>query len=469
MRDAPLAVPPEMVVAAEAAAGAVGTCPCERLTSGASHDANHMARLCPIGLLFIPCRDGRSHCPEEWADVGHLATGTRVLLELLLASGPRPDLKPAILHSSRGAPMTESSEAKAVVVTPAALQEYARAIFVGAGAPDAVARRVAGSLVLANRSGHDSHGAIRIPQYIRDVQTGQLDPRAEPAIAREGLAWALVDGRWTFGHETARFAMAEAIRRARATGVALVSTVRTNHIGRLGEWAEQAAAARAVGIVGVAFSHAAALLVAPHQGAGRALSTNPMAIGLPRGDEPPLVLDFATSIVPEGKVRVAKEKGAVLPAGTLLDREGRATTDPQALYEGGVLLPFALHKGYALSFMIDALSIALSGADEPAARGGAGFESGAFFLAIEPTVFGSFERWTEALERLSSPGPGRSRRPGVHGGAPARRAGGPRARRPGRQPIDCAGYVGDDRRGRPGRGGPVATRPLAIVVPPRCT
>ena len=127
-----------------------------------------------------------------------------------------------------------------------------------------------------------------------------------------------------------------------------------------------------------------------------------MAIGLPRGDEPPLVLDFATSIVPEGKVRVAKEKGAVLSAGTLLDRDGHATTDPQALYEGGVLLPFALHKGYALSFMIDALSIALSGADEPETRGGAGFESGAIFLAIEPTIFGSFERWTEALERLST-------------------------------------------------------------------
>jgi LDH2 family malate/lactate/ureidoglycolate dehydrogenase len=298
--------------------------------------------------------------------------------------------------------MRESSEIKGVVLTPAALQDYARAIFVGAGAPDPVARRVAGSLVLSNRSGHDSHGAIRIPQYIRDVQAGQLDPRAEPTIAREGPAWALVDGRWTFGHETARFAMAEAARRARTTGVALVSTIRTNHIGRLGEWAEQAAAARVVGIVGVAFSHAAALLVAPHQGAGRALSTNPMAIGLPRGDVPPLVLDFATSIVPEGKVRVAKEKGAALPAGTLLDRDGRATTDPQALYEGGVLLPFALHKGYALSFMIDALSIALSGADEPEVRGEAGFESGAFFLAIEPTVFGSFERWAEALDRLST-------------------------------------------------------------------
>ena len=83
MRDAPLTVPPDMVAAAEAAAGAVGT-PWQRVTSGASHDANHVARLCPIGLLFIPCRDGRSHCPEEWAEVEHLATGTRVLLELIL-------------------------------------------------------------------------------------------------------------------------------------------------------------------------------------------------------------------------------------------------------------------------------------------------------------------------------------------------------------------------------------------------
>jgi N-carbamoyl-L-amino-acid hydrolase len=83
MRDLPLTVPPEMVALAEAAARAVDI-PHRRLTSGASHDANHMAALCPIGLVFIPCRDGRSHCPEEWADVEHLATGARVLLELLL-------------------------------------------------------------------------------------------------------------------------------------------------------------------------------------------------------------------------------------------------------------------------------------------------------------------------------------------------------------------------------------------------
>jgi N-carbamoyl-L-amino-acid hydrolase len=83
MRDAPLTVAPAMVAVAEEAAAAVGV-PWRRLTSGASHDANHMARLCPVGLLFIPCRDGRSHCPEEWAEADHVATGARVLLEILL-------------------------------------------------------------------------------------------------------------------------------------------------------------------------------------------------------------------------------------------------------------------------------------------------------------------------------------------------------------------------------------------------
>ncbi|PYM61849.1 MAG: dehydrogenase [Candidatus Rokuibacteriota bacterium] len=288
-----------------------------------------------------------------------------------------------------------------LVFSPAALRDYTQAIFVAAGVSAAVASRLAASLVLSNQSGHDSHGIIRIPQYIRDIERGQLDPRTEPIVRRSGPAWALVDGQWALGHETARFAMGEAVERARTTGVAFVSTMRTNHIGRLGEWAEQAAHARMIGMCGGAFTHPAALLVAPHQGAGRALSTNPMAIGLPRASSPPLVLDFATSITPEGKVRVAKEKGAALPPGSLLDRDGQPATDPNTLYAGGMLLPFALHKGYALSFMVDALSVALSGADEPDARGPGGFESGAFFLAIDPATFGSFGRWSAALDRLA--------------------------------------------------------------------
>jgi N-carbamoyl-L-amino-acid hydrolase len=103
MRDLPLTVPPEMVALAEASARAVDI-PHRRLTSGASHDANHMAALCPIGLVFIPCRDGRSHCPEEWADVEHPGDGRPGAARASPASGPRPRLNQATLTFSRRAP-----------------------------------------------------------------------------------------------------------------------------------------------------------------------------------------------------------------------------------------------------------------------------------------------------------------------------------------------------------------------------
>ena len=288
-----------------------------------------------------------------------------------------------------------------IEIEPARLTDYTHSIFAAAGAAEAVARRMAASLVDANLSGHDSHGVIRIMQYLSDIREGRLDPRAEPTVLRAGRAWALVDGTWAFGHEAARFAMAQAIERARAHGVGLVTAVRCNHIGRIGEWVEQAAAARMIGMCCVAIGDPSGRLVAPFGGAGRALSTNPIAIGAPRADGPPLVLDFATSISPEGKVRVARDKGVELPPGRLIDKDGNPSTDPGALYEGGALLPVGEHKGYALSVMIEVLSMALSGADEPEMHGPNGQNSGSFFLAIDPTTFRSFEGYAASLERLA--------------------------------------------------------------------
>ena len=293
------------------------------------------------------------------------------------------------------------SSPEGIVVEPARLAEYTRAIFAAAGAPDAIAQRMAASLVEANLSGHASHGVIRIMQYLGDIREGRLDPRAEPTVLREGPAWALVDGKWAFGHEAARFAMARAVERARAAGVGLVTAVRCNHIGRIGEWVEQAAAARMIGMCCVAIGGPTASLVAPFGGAGRALSTNPIAIGAPRAGGPPLVLDFATSVSPEGKVRVARDKGVQLPPGRLIDKDGNPSTDPNALYQGGALLPVGEHKGYALSAMTAVLSMALSGADEPEMHGPGGESSGSFFLAIDPTVFRSFEGYAASLERLA--------------------------------------------------------------------
>ena len=288
-----------------------------------------------------------------------------------------------------------------IEIEPTRLADYTRAIFAAAGAPDEVAERMARSLVDSNLAGHDSHGVIRISQYIREIREGQLDPKARPEVLRRGPAWALVDGKWGFGHEAARFAMAQAIEIAREAGVAAVSAVRCNHIGRLGEWGEQAAAARMIGFGCVSMGNPGNFWVTPWGGAGRALSTDPITIGAPRADAPSLLLDFATSSSPEGKVRVARDKGAALPPGVAVDKDGNPTTDPNDVYAGGALLPAAAHKGYALGFMVEVLSMAVTGAFEPENVSGTGASSGSFFMAIDPAVFGSFETYARGVERIS--------------------------------------------------------------------
>ena len=286
-----------------------------------------------------------------------------------------------------------------ITIQPAALADFAGAILAAAGAPGDIAGRMAQSLVGANLAGHDSHGVIRIPQYLAEIERGQVDPAARPEVVREGPAWALVDGKWAFGQETARFAMEQAIQRAGPMGVGFASAVHCNHIGRVGQWVEQAAAAEMVGAAGVAITGGTATRVAPFGGAAGVLSTNPLAIAAPRTEGPPLLLDFATSSVAEGKVRVAREKGVPLPEGCILDKNGHPTSDPNALYDGGVLLPFGGHKGYALAMMIEVLGIAVGGAD--AAKGDhPGSCHGAFCLAINPAVFRSIDGFQASVESL---------------------------------------------------------------------
>jgi uncharacterized oxidoreductase len=290
----------------------------------------------------------------------------------------------------------------AVSIEPSRLEQYTAAIFEAAGATAAVASRLAHSLVDSNQAGHDSHGVIRIPQYLRSIREGVLDPRAEPSVLRDGPAWALIDGRWGFGHEAARFSMATAIDKASHSGVGLVSAVRCNHIGRLGEWTEQAAEAGMVGFACVSLGQQSAHLVAPFGGAAGALGTNPLSFGVPRQNEPPLLLDWATSVTPEGKVRVARDKGVQLPPGSLIDKNGQPSTDPNALYEGGALLPLGGHKGYALSVMIDVLGLALGGADQPDRHGPRGANSGSCYLAINPAVFRPPEDFEQSVERIAA-------------------------------------------------------------------
>jgi LDH2 family malate/lactate/ureidoglycolate dehydrogenase len=275
------------------------------------------------------------------------------------------------------------------LVTADQLTPLSEAIFRAAGASPANAARVTEAMVSANLAGHDSHGVQHIPGYVAEIERGAIDPTGQPAVLRETDTTALVSGGWTFGHVGAAYAARLAIEKARRQHLAAVSLVEVHHIGRLGEYGEMGVTAGIVVIAAAGFGHRHPN-VAPYGGARALLATNPMTIGIPTGEQPGMVLDFATSIVAAGKVSLAHAKGEQLPPGMVIDREGRPTTEPRDLFEGGALLPFGGHKGFALALAIEFLGRILGGGEAHATgnRGGNYYgESGTLFLAIDPATF----------------------------------------------------------------------------------
>jgi uncharacterized oxidoreductase len=238
--------------------------------------------------------------------------------------------------------------------------EVAATILQDAGAPEQAARLVAGSLVQAEQMGHASHGLVRVLEYRESVAAGQIAPSEQPVVASRTGSVAVVDGRWGWGHLAAELAARVAGDLALDTGAGFVGVRNCNHSGRLGEWVEHLAARNLIGIGLLSCGPA----VAPLGGLERVLGTNPLAIAVPTGDRP-VVLDFATAGVAEGKVRVAARAGKQVPPGVLQTADGQPTTDPNEFYAGGSILPFGAHKGYALSVMIQLLGEALTGGGRP--------------------------------------------------------------------------------------------------------
>ena len=277
-------------------------------------------------------------------------------------------------------------------IDPQILRDYVTATFVAADVPPEDAADVAQHLVEANLRGHDSHGVVRVSWYLQTVQEGLTNASAEIRIEKESETTALIDGDWGFGQVVARRTMEIAIEKARQSGVGIAIAYRSTHVGRVGAYVEQAAAEGLIGIA-MANNHGGGHLVAPFGGTERRLSTNPMAFAFPTTDgSPPFVLDMATSVAAEGKMRVALNKGAQVPEGWLVDAEGVGTTDPAGLYGPpmGAILPLggaAGYKGFGLSMVVEALSGALSpaGTSRPdPERGG----NGLFTMAIDPDRFG---------------------------------------------------------------------------------
>src|SRR5881227_2881443 len=275
------------------------------------------------------------------------------------------------------------------------LIDFVADIFGHEGSSTEEARRIATYLTTANLTGHDSHGVIRVPVYVRWKKMGSIVPNQTLEVVVNTPSLAVVDGKFGYGQTVAPQAVRIGIEKCKASGLAAVALRNAGHIGRVGDWAEMAAAE---GLISVHFVNAAgSLLVAPYGGVQKRLSTAPYCVGIPRQGQDPIVLDFATSIVAEGKVLVASRGGKKLPTGALVDADGTLSEEPSVLYgpytpDGprdhtngtGAIRAFGEHKGSGLAFICELLGGALTGtgATAPDRR----FANGMLAFYVDPKV-----------------------------------------------------------------------------------
>lgn len=287
--------------------------------------------------------------------------------------------------------------------TAAELTAICHNVFEKLNIPAAEAEIVTRSMVDANRVGHDSHGVIHLPKYVRELEAGLIQPGAPIETLHESASIAVLDGNWGFGPVIATRTVEMAIQKAKQTDISSVAVSRCNEVGRLGGYACLAADAEMIGLL-MANDHGGGTCVAPHGGVQGRLSTNPIACAVPIDGHDPIVLDMSTSVVASGKVRVKQHRNEAVPNGWLIDAEGESTTHPADFYgvPPAALLPFggiAQHKGFGLSVIVDILSGALTGAgcskSEDARVG-----NGLFVLVINVASFRGFPGFSAEIERF---------------------------------------------------------------------
>jgi hydroxycarboxylate dehydrogenase B len=275
------------------------------------------------------------------------------------------------------------------------LEVFARDLLSAMGADEEVGAEVARHLVRANLSGHDSHGVLRLPGYVSQVDEGRLVPSARPVLVHERECVAVFDVRGSFGHFATAQALEWAMGRARDHGLAVASLRHPTHIGRLGEYTERATEAGLVAAVTVGTAGEGQRLAVPFGGSAPALGTNPWSLGVPGARGRRVVFDAATTVVAEGKVHFARDRGAELPPGCILAADGSPSRNPDDFYNGGMLLPVggevAGHKGSGLA-LVAALfgGLAMAGDDESSAgeQSRTSTMTGVFVLVVNPAWFG---------------------------------------------------------------------------------
>lgn len=238
------------------------------------------------------------------------------------------------------------------------LEEFAARAFVtcGMSAPDAAT--VAELMLRSDLAGADGHGIFRLPSYVKRIRSGGLNLAPKIRVARETVAMAVVDGDNAMGHLAMKFCAELAIEKARAAGIGWVGVHHSNHAGAASVYA---AMPMAQDMIGLYLAVGNANHMPPWGGLELLLSTNPIAVAVPGGEEPPVVLDMATSVAAYGKVKLAAQRGETMPEGWMIDRAGKPLTDPARSAEG-LLLPIGGPKGYGLAFVFGILAGTLNGA-----------------------------------------------------------------------------------------------------------
>ncbi|MFN7751143.1 MAG: Ldh family oxidoreductase [Pseudomonadota bacterium] len=297
----------------------------------------------------------------------------------------------------------------------AALEDFITRSFTAVGMPEADARTTASLMVEADLLGSDAHGIFRLAQYVRRIREGGINLRPSIRVLRETAATALLDGDNAMGHLVVRRAADLAVEKARSAGVAWVGLRNGNHAGAGAVYARIPLAAGMVGIYGAVGS---ANHLPPWGGMEMLLSTNPLAIAIPAGDEPPVVLDMATTVASYGKIKARAQRGETMPEGWMMGYDGQPLLDPRRSNEG-FLMPIGGHKGYGLALMIGLLAGSLNGAamgrdvidfnaDYTTAA-----NTGQCVIAVDPAAFGDPQAIRADVDRVSREMRSATRLPGV--------------------------------------------------------
>ncbi len=280
------------------------------------------------------------------------------------------------------------------------LNRIARVLLEAAGTPANEAEIIARHCIEANLAGHDSHGIIQIPSYIDRVKVGHIVPGAPWTITQESPTTTVIDGHWGFGYVATERAMKLTIEKAKTQNLAAATVFRQGHIGRLASYPLMAAREGFFAMI-TADSGRSPKHVAPYGGAKARLGTNPISFAVPSNLEGQLFLDMATSAVAAGKISLAVARGQQVPAGWIIDGEGRATTDPKLFKPDGALLPLGGtegYKGYGLGTMVEIFAGLLTGLGygvEPTGR----HNDGCFMAVFKVSAFRDLEVFkTEVTE-----------------------------------------------------------------------